>query len=326
MDAQQLKVAVVGTGAWGEQHARLFAQRQDTTLCAVVGRDPGRTEARAHAYGATPYTDVDAMLATEQPDLVTVCLPNEAHFAPTMHLLGTGVALLVEKPLVFDLTEADALLAAASERGTFFAINLNHRYAEPVQLAHRAIADGTLGDVVFVTWRFGGEPNWGTSPHGNLIETQVHGLDMIEHLCGPITSVMAQMYDGTRPGTFTTVAVAFELAGGGVGTLLGTYDSSYAYPDTHRLEVNGTLGRVVVEDTCGGSACRSRVTRPPGCGRPGTSTTRRAASTGRSTGTSTPCWRPCAPGRRRPCTRGPDGAPWSWRTRSSARPSRACGS
>ena len=249
MDAQQLKVAVVGTGAWGEQHARLFAQRQDTTLCAVVGRDPGRTEARAHAYGATPYTDVDAMLATEQPDLVTVCLPNEAHFAPTMHLLGTGVALLVEKPLVFDLTEADALLAAASERGTFFSINLNHRYAEPVQLAHRAIADGTLGDVVFVTWRFGGEPNWGTSPHGNLIETQVHGLDMIEHLCGPITSVMAQMYDGTRPGTFTTVAVAFELAGGGVGTLLGTYDSSYAYPDTHRLEVNGTLGRVVVEDT-----------------------------------------------------------------------------
>ena len=60
---------------------------------------------------------------------------------------------------------------------------------------------------------------------------------------------MAQMYDRTRPGTFTTLAVALEFAGGAVGTLLGSYDSSYAYPSTHLLEVNGTLGRGVVEDT-----------------------------------------------------------------------------
>lgn len=249
MDAQHLKVAVVGTGRWAEQHARVFAERQDATLCAVVGRDPGRTAARAHAYRATPYTDVDAMLDAEQPDLVSVCLPNEEHFAPTLHLLGTGVPLLVEKPLVFDLAEADALLAAAAARGTFFAINLNHRYAEPVQRTRRAIEDGTLGELVFVTWRFGGEPNWGRSRHGNLIETQVHGLDMIEHLCGPVVSVMAQTYERTRPGTVTTLAVAMELAGGAVGTLLGSYDSSYAYPDSHRLEVNGTDGRVVVQDT-----------------------------------------------------------------------------
>jgi predicted dehydrogenase len=34
-----------------------------------------------------------------------------------------------------------------------------------------------------------------------------------------------------------------------VGTLLGSYDTSYAYQDTHRLEIGGTLGRVVVHDT-----------------------------------------------------------------------------
>ena len=245
----KLRVAVVGAGQWGDQHARVFAHRTDTTLCAIVGRTPERAGARAEAYGTTAYTDLDEMLDREQPDLVTVCLPNEAHFEPTMHLIRRGAALLVEKPLVFELHEADALLEEAAARDLFFAINLNHRYAEPVQRARRAFEAGELGDLVFADWRFGGEPNWGTSPHANLIETQVHGIDLLEHLCGPIVSVMSQMYDGTRPGTFTTLAVALEFANGAVGTLLGTYDSSYAYPDTHRLEINGTQGRALIQDT-----------------------------------------------------------------------------
>lgn len=244
-----VRVAVVGTGGWGEQHARVFADRTDTELVAVVGRDPARTEARASAYRTRGYTDVDAMLDAERPDLVTVILPNEEHFAPTLHLIERDVPLLVEKPLVFDLDEADTLLAAAAARELFFAIDLNHRYAEPVQRLKAAIDAGDLGRPVFATWRFGGEPNLGGSRHANLIETQVHGIDMLEHLCGPIASVMAQTFDGTHPGTVTTLAVALEFVSRAVGTLLGTYDSSYAYPGTHLLEVNGTHGRGLVEDT-----------------------------------------------------------------------------
>lgn len=245
----RLRVAVVGTGGWGAQHARIFSRRRDTDLVGVVGRDPVRTAARAEAFETTPYTDLDAMLEHARPDLVTVCLPNEAHFEPTLHLLRRGVPLLVEKPLVFSLEEADALLAEAQARGLFFAINLNHRYAEPVMRAKAAIDEGELGEVVFATWRFGGEPNFGTSPHANLIETQVHGIDMLEHLCGPVASVAAQMTDMTRPGTYTTLAVALRFASGAVGSLVGSYDSSYAYPDTHLVEVNGTRGRLLIEDT-----------------------------------------------------------------------------
>ncbi|WP_062312099.1 Gfo/Idh/MocA family protein [Demequina rhizosphaerae] len=244
-----LRIAVVGAGGWGAQHARIFSRRRDTELVGIVGRDPGRTAARAAAFDTTPYTDIDVMLEEARPDLVTVCLPNEAHFEPTLHLLRRDVPLLVEKPLVFELDEADTLLAEAEARGLFFAINLNHRYAEPVARAKAAIDAGELGDVVFATWRFGGEPNFGTSPHANLIETQVHGIDMLEHLCGPIDSVAAQMTDMTRPGTYTTLAVALRFAGGAVGSLVGSYDSSYAYPDTHLVEVNGTRGRLLIEDT-----------------------------------------------------------------------------
>ena len=243
-----LRVAIVGTGGWARQHARVFSRRPDTELVAIVGRDAERTAARASEYGAVPYTSIDGMLAAEHPDLVTVCLPNEHHYGPTLELLQSGVPLLVEKPLVFQLDQADRLLAEAEKRDTFFAINFNHRYAEPVQRAKAAIDSGELGDFVFATWRFGGEANVGESPHANLIETQCHGFDMLEHLCGPIVSVAATM-SNTTYGAFSTLAIALEFENGGVGTMLGSYDSSYAYEDSQRVEINGTKGRAVIHDT-----------------------------------------------------------------------------
>ncbi|QOD93912.1 Gfo/Idh/MocA family oxidoreductase [Chryseoglobus sp. 28M-23] len=264
-DVAPLRIAVVGAGGWGAQHARVVTERLDTELVGIVGRDPGRTEARAATYGTRGYTSLDGMLEAEHPDLVTVCLPNEEHFAPTLALLRAGVPLLVEKPLVFDLGEADALLEAAGD--TFFAINFNHRYAEPVLRARAAIEAGELGDLVFATWRFGGEANRGPSPHANLIETQCHGFDLLEHLCWPIASVAAQMTSMTY-GAFSTVAIALEFASGAVGTMLGTYDSSYAYRDSQVVELNGTAGRAVIRDTVGSLSLQSvgdeteRVWRP----------------------------------------------------------------
>ena len=242
-------MAVVGTGPWwGREHARVYTERPDVDLCAVVGRTPERTERRAREFGTTPYVDLDEMLERERPDLVSLCLPNEAHFGPTLEVIKAGFPLLVEKPFVFDLEEADTLLREADARSLFFAINFNHRYATPVAMAADAVRSGALGQLVFATWRFGGEPGTSAHPHANLIETQCHGLDMLEHLCGPIDSVTAQMTDQTGHG-YSTLAAALHFANGAVGTLVGTYDSSYTYPRTHQLELNGTTGRVLVEDT-----------------------------------------------------------------------------
>ena len=149
---------------------------------------------------------------------------------------------------MFDLAEADRLLDEAAARNLFFAINFNHRYARPVRMAHEAITAGRLGAITFATWRFGGEIGTSTHPHANLIETQCHGFDMLEHLCGPIASVSAHMSDPTGSG-HTTMAVALTFASGAVGSLVGSYDSSYAYPETHYVEINGTAGRVQIVDT-----------------------------------------------------------------------------
>lgn len=236
-----MKIALVGTGGWGRQHARVFSAHPDVEFCAIAGRNPERTKRRAEEYGVRAYTDIDEMLDRECPDLVSLCLPNQGHFEPTMQVIRSGYPLLVEKPLVFELAEADKLLEAAGNR--FFAICFNHRYAKPVRLAKAAIEAGRLGDIVFATWRFGGE---GASdhPYANLIETQCHGFDMLEHLGGPIVAVSGEMTDKR-----STMALSLRFASGAVGSLVGSYDTSYAYPETQRIEISGTKGRVTIDDT-----------------------------------------------------------------------------
>jgi myo-inositol 2-dehydrogenase / D-chiro-inositol 1-dehydrogenase len=246
-NTKKIKVAVIGAGGWGRQHARVWAARPDVELCAIAGRTPAKTQVRAAEYGVRAYVDIGEMLDTERPDLVSLSLPNQGHFDVTLQVIRAGYPLLVEKPLVFDLREADILLEEAAARGLFFAINFNHRYARPLQMARQAVAGGRLGDLVFAVWRFGGEGS-SAHPNANLIETQCHAFDQLEWLCGPIDTVMAEMTDKTGGG-YRTLVLALHFANGAVGSLVGTYDSSYAYTDTHRLEINGTEGRVVVEDT-----------------------------------------------------------------------------
>jgi myo-inositol 2-dehydrogenase/D-chiro-inositol 1-dehydrogenase len=246
--ARKVKVCLIGAGQWGRQHARVFSQRADVTLCAVAGRTLEKTQRRAAEFGLRAYTNVVEMLEKEKPDLVSLSLPNLEHFEATMQVIQSGYPLLVEKPLAFDLREADQMLNEAAKRDLFFAINFNHRYSNPLRLAREAIEKGRLGELTHAIWRFGGEANISPHLHANLIETQCHGFDQLEHLCGPIESVMAEMTDRTGGG-YRTVALALRFASGAVGSMVGTYDSSYAYQDTHRLEINGTHGRLVVEDT-----------------------------------------------------------------------------
>ena len=90
----RIKVALVGAGGWGYQHARVFSAREDVDLCAVAGRTAERTKARAEEFGMRWYLDIEEMLAAEKPDLVSLSLPNMGHYEPTLKVIRAGYPLL----------------------------------------------------------------------------------------------------------------------------------------------------------------------------------------------------------------------------------------
>lgn len=129
----------------------------------------------------------------------------------------------------------------------FLGINFIHRYAKPVQLAYRAIQDKRIGKLAFAIWKLG---QYGVCRHHkyeNVIETQCHGLDLLEYLCGEIESVQAEMTQISNRG-LTTMGITLKFKNGAIGNYLGTYDAMESYRPSQYLEINGTLGRIYIED------------------------------------------------------------------------------
>ena len=144
------------------------------------------------------------------------------------------------------------------------------------------------------------------------IETQCHAFDQLEWLCGPIVSIMAEMTDQTGKG-FSTLALSLRFQNGAVGSLLGSYDSSYAYRDTQRIEINGTKGRVVIEDTVRRFQFQCPGDESARNGRRAISTISTGNFIAPSTGIWTRFWRRFARAKRHRFMRSGDGARYNWR-------------
>jgi predicted dehydrogenase len=122
-----LRIAVIGVGSFGRNHARVYRElaneRQQAgvagqfELAAVVDRDRVRAEAVAAEFGAHAYSSLDALLANEKITAASVAVPTIAHLAVARTLLEAGIDVLVEKPLAVDLAEADTLIELARQHG-----------------------------------------------------------------------------------------------------------------------------------------------------------------------------------------------------------------
>ena len=232
----------------------------------------------------------------ERPDLVSLCLPNEGHYDTTMRVIEAGYPLLVEKPLVFDLAEADRLLRGS--RGT--RALLRHQLQPPLRPTR---ADGPrrhrLRRARAHHVRDLALRRRGRHQHPSVRQPHRDPMPRVRHARAPLRPGRIGERPHERSGrtrATRTMAVALSFASGAVGALVGSYDSSYAYPDTHYVEVNGSAGRVQVVDTVKRFTHSCPVARRAKCGRPATSTTAIATSTTCSSCTSTNCYRHCVRG------------------------------
>ena len=136
-DSRGPRIAVVGVGHFGRNHARILSALSDARLVAVVDVDAERAAAVAAETGATPETDVRAL--DGQVDAVTLAVPTEVHHAVALPLLERGIAVLVEKPMARSVAEADELIAAAAASGAVLAVGHTERYNPAVVVARSLV-------------------------------------------------------------------------------------------------------------------------------------------------------------------------------------------
>ena len=109
-----LGVAVIGCGAFGRNHARVYHELRKSgepvRLAAVVDIDRSRVDSLSREFECKAYSSVDELLSSGGVDAASVAVPTVHHAAIARQLMQAGVDVLIEKPLTATLAEADELI------------------------------------------------------------------------------------------------------------------------------------------------------------------------------------------------------------------------
>jgi predicted dehydrogenase len=212
---EPIRLAVVGVGGMGANHARVLHSLKGAELVAVVDADSERAGQVADRFGARALIDPSDLVGLV--DAATVAVPSVAHATVAAPLLEGGVHCLVEKPLATTESDATAMLAAAQRGGAQLLVGHIERFNPAVQQL-KQILDGH--ELLAIDARRMSAVSSRITDVDVVTDLMVHDLDIVLDLVGePVVDVAARgvMRGGAPGGDFVTALVTF--ASGTLSTL-----------------------------------------------------------------------------------------------------------
>jgi predicted dehydrogenase len=137
-------VAVVGVGAFGRNHARIYHQLQQAgkpvRLAAVVDADVDRADAAAREFGARAFGSIEHMIRTYgEVQAASVAVPTAEHLRTARALMEAGIDVLIEKPLAATLDEAEELIRVAAKQNRVAQVGHLERFNPAVRATEALI-------------------------------------------------------------------------------------------------------------------------------------------------------------------------------------------
>jgi len=175
--AGPVRLAVVGVGHLGRQHARVAAGLPDARVVGVHDIDRSRAEEVAREHGLSVLPDLEAV--TREAEAVVVATPTASHAKVASFLLERGRDVLIEKPMTATVAEADRLLSIARAGGRVIQVGHVERYNPAVEAAFRLLSQPQFVEV----HRLGAFT--GRSTDVDVVrDLMIHDLQMVLELVG----------------------------------------------------------------------------------------------------------------------------------------------
>jgi predicted dehydrogenase len=272
---RKLRMALVGGGQGsfiGRVHATAAVLDNRAALVAgALSSDPQRAKASAadydiperRAYGS--YREmIDAELklpASERIDFVTIATPNHTHYEIAKAAVAAGFNVICDKPMTFDLKQAEELAAAVADSDVVFAVSHNYTGYPLVRQARQMIASGELGEINAVRSCYiqgwlrtrleddnQKQAAWRTDPAksgaaGCFGDIATHAYNLARYMTGllpeSISCHLKVFEKGRKLDDYGHAVVRFE--NGALGTVTASQISHGRENDLF-IEIDGTLG------------------------------------------------------------------------------------
>ena len=249
---ESLRHGIIGAGGivYGAHSVAFDLPTTQVVGLCDIREEPARE--RAAGLGVPFYADYNAMAAEVKPDVAVIITPHYCHAKIAIACLEAGCHVLVEKPMALEVAEADAMVAAARETGRTLAVVFQNRHRPEVRAARRLISEGRLGKIqrlnMITSWprtaRYYGMATWRATWWGEgggvLMNQSPHDLDLVCHLMGSPSSLLARVRTRLHHIPVEDTANALiEWPGGAIGHI---HMSTAEGASTENIEIIGTGG------------------------------------------------------------------------------------
>jgi len=259
---EKIGFGLIGTGLWGETHARTYASSPHVELKAVCDLREDRAKEISGKYGAKDYySDYRKLLERDDISAVSIATPDFAHTEIAVAAAKAGKHILIEKPLATSVEDCEKILAAVEEaKDIKFMVDFHNRWNPPFVNAKTAIERGELGkpmliyirlsDTIFVptgmlSWASKSEVVWFVGSHA---------VDLTRWLLGDeVRKVYAvsrsEVLKGKGVDTPDFYEAILEFKNGGVATV----ENCWILPDSlptvidFKCQIIGSEGAVYMD-------------------------------------------------------------------------------
>jgi len=179
-----VKVAVIGTGSMGRNHARVYSELPEVQLVAVADSSETVSNAVGKQFSVKAYTDYREMIEKEKPQAVTIAVPTALHEETALTVMDYGVDVLVEKPIASTVEGGQKIIRKAAENGRVLMVGHIVRFNPALQALKAKLQNGDLGHIFQIFCRRAGPFPARIRDVGVVIDLAPHDVDIMRFLAG----------------------------------------------------------------------------------------------------------------------------------------------
>ena len=205
---ERVRIGIVGAGGIAKAYAELLGPSATAVAVGVADVRLDAAQSMADGLGAPAFATPEELAEVEGLEAIVLCTPPVTHPEVAQLFFDRGISVLSEKPLAIDRFAARRMVEAAERAGVVFTMATKFRFCADVNRAAALMAEGRIGGLRLLenafTSRVDMANRWNADPAvsggGVIADNGPHSVDLVRHLLGPISEVLA--VESSRPAGF----------------------------------------------------------------------------------------------------------------------------